>query len=286
MSKRSNVDTTDANKGLWLVKVPRYLSDIWKKNQGQKVGTFDAWEDGNGVRQCRVMNLAQFKREMDEEKPETVSVNAMNLIQTQEVLKPTDVQYIPINRSKSTRLFNADEIPVEHKFSIRKITDQTMFVLNEDKSHLEENKNLMSGKLAIQGRCLSRAEIVPPETAKYMKMKIAQIRSSANPMRSSIKLDSHILKVARPVARQQEQILREKAKKSQGKTYRMEKDELQNEIFKCFEQHQYFYQKDLAKKLDQPGNFVGEVLNEIGIFNSQPPHKGMWELKPEYRSNY
>lgn len=30
--------------------------------------------------------------------------------------------------------------------------------------------------------------------------------------------------------------------------------------------------------------FVKEILTEIAVYNTMPPHKSMWELKPEYRN--
>lgn len=40
--KRSSSDIIDcekASRGVWLVKVPRYLSEIWEKNAGKDVGS-------------------------------------------------------------------------------------------------------------------------------------------------------------------------------------------------------------------------------------------------------
>ena len=39
--KRPTADLVDcerASRGVWLVKVPRYLSEIWEKNEGSDVG--------------------------------------------------------------------------------------------------------------------------------------------------------------------------------------------------------------------------------------------------------
>lgn len=36
--KRFNIDTEKAVRGVWLVKVPKYLSEIWEANAGSDVG--------------------------------------------------------------------------------------------------------------------------------------------------------------------------------------------------------------------------------------------------------
>ena len=37
-SDTDDVPMTMLNRGAWLVKVPRYLSDEWRKRRGQEVG--------------------------------------------------------------------------------------------------------------------------------------------------------------------------------------------------------------------------------------------------------
>ena len=32
-----------------------------------------------------------------------------------------------------------------------------------------------------------------------------------------------------------------------------------------------------------PQQYLKEFLNEMCVYNTKPPHKFMWELKPEYR---
>jgi hypothetical protein len=45
-------------------------------------------------------------------------------------------------------------IPQEHRFLIKDLDNQTMAVLAEDKSHLEDDAELRSGKLSIEGRVI------------------------------------------------------------------------------------------------------------------------------------
>lgn len=48
--RKSNSDIVDcekANKGVFLVKVPRYLNDIWEKNAGSDVGILKVIADSD-----------------------------------------------------------------------------------------------------------------------------------------------------------------------------------------------------------------------------------------------
>ncbi|VDO02598.1 unnamed protein product [Rodentolepis nana] len=64
---------------------------------------------------------------------------------------------------------------------------------------------------------------------------------------------------------------------------RREREDVLQDLFKAFERHQYYTFKDLVNLTKQPANYLQEILKEIGVFNSRPPHQNMWELKPEYR---
>ena len=43
--------------------------------------------------------------------------------------------------------------------------------------------------------------------------------------------------------------------------------------------------KDLADLTNQPEEYIKLILQDIGKYNYNGPHRGMWQLKPEY-SNY
>lgn len=49
---------------------------------------------------------------------------------------------------------NSADIPNEHHFIIRDLNSQTLAVMCEDKTGLEEEANLRSGKLSIEGRVI------------------------------------------------------------------------------------------------------------------------------------
>ena len=55
-------------------------------------------------------------------------------------------------------------------------------------------------------------------------------------------------------------------------------------IFRAFEQHQFYKLPDLVKRTNQPVNYVKNALAKIATYRTAPPHKGFWELKPEYRN--
>ena len=101
----------------------------------------------------------------------------------------------------------------------------------------------------------------------------------------------------KPVNFHEEDMHRLKQKKEGNKAVRSDRDVVMNLLFQAFERHQYyrlvililslildFSLQDLQQLTQQPSGYVKELLQEIAVYNTAPPHKNMWELKPEYRN--
>ena len=52
-------------------------------------------------------------------------------------------------------------------------------------------------------------------------------------------------------------------------------------FFTC---HTVFRLSDLQQLTQQPAGYIKDILLQIADYNTAPPHKAMWELKPEYRN--
>eukprot|EP01027_Heterolobosea_sp_BB2_P006809 GEZU01010226.1.p1 GENE.GEZU01010226.1~~GEZU01010226.1.p1 ORF type:complete len:267 (+),score=67.20 GEZU01010226.1:69-869(+) len=74
------------------------------------------------------------------------------------------------------------------------------------------------------------------------------------------------------------------AKQVVEKRQRIEKDELENMLFKAFESKQYWSLKELTEYTSQPVTFLKEILNELCILHKSGKHKSKYELKPEYQT--
>lgn len=66
------------------------------------------------------------------------------------------------------------------------------------------------------------------------------------------------------------------------KKTRMDKEELKKEIFNLFTEKDFWTNKELVAKLDQPENYLKEVLTEMCNYIRSGPKKGCYELKPQY----
>lgn len=235
-------------RGVWLVKVPRYLSDLWEANAGTDVGRLVIQQSANGKGDVK--------------------------------LKSRPGLVLP--QSVSAAVKSPAQIPDEHSFILGDVLNQTMAVLAEDKSGLNEDMEIRSGRLSIEGRVVKRAECRPPASNSYLKMKIAQISKSGQPKKQVLQMEKAAVKF-KPVAAHAEDMMRMKQKKEGAKAVRADRNVLMQALFHAFEKHQYYRLQDLQQLTQQPAGYVKELLTEIAVYNTAPPHKSMWELKPEYR---
>ncbi|PAV85882.1 hypothetical protein WR25_09133 [Diploscapter pachys] len=198
------------------------------------------------------------------------------------ISKPS-TQNQPSSSGSSSSASASKSIPEEHTFIIHDLANQTMAVLVEDKTVLKEDYNIATGNLAVEGKIVKRAECRPLANQNYMKMKVDQMLRNTKPKQQVIKLDRAENKF-KPKSVHEEDLARLKQKKEGAKTVRADRDVLMNALFKAFEKHQYYRLQDLQMLTNQPANYVKEILQMIAVYNSAPPHKSMWELKPEYRN--
>ncbi|XP_045200091.2 general transcription factor IIF subunit 2-like [Mercenaria mercenaria] len=245
-----DVDLTAAGRGVWLVKVPKYLSEKWKKASGK----------------CEVGRLMITRSKVPNTMPEvTFSMNDAQM-----------KQEVP-GQPNAT--------PKDHKFRLTGVGNQNLVVFSEDRATPPgPSAEEITEKIAIEGKVIQRAECRPAAIAdmSYLKLKKQQMVSSNKPQRE-IKQISTIVPKYKPISNHPSEIAHQKKMKEEGKRIRQDKDQVMDKLFEIFEKHQYYNIQDLVRLTSQPITYLKEILKEICIYNVKAPHKNMWELRPEYR---
>lgn len=244
-----DVDLTAAGRGVWLVKVPKYLSEKWKKASGK----------------CEVGKLRITRTKLPGNKPE-VSFSMSDAQMKQEVPGQPTVT------------------PKEHQFKLTGVGNQNLVAFSQQKetTTAAATADTISDKIAIEGKVIQRAECRPVADRNYMQLKKQQMLTMNKPRRE-IQQISGVVNMYKPVTNHAANISHQKEQKDKGKRIRQDKDEVMNKLFAVFEKHQYYNIQDLVRVTDQPITYLKEILKEIGIYNVKAPHKNMWELRPEYR---
>ncbi|KAM7542008.1 hypothetical protein Aperf_G00000010740 [Anoplocephala perfoliata] len=267
------VDTSRAGDGVWLVKVPNYLAELWMKGNTEKT--------------------------VGEVVITTPDPNSGNKDQSN-VCLITDESLIA-EAGESSCL-----IPKQHKFLVQVLSSekgagssagssamagQELIVLCEEdipqvstepSSSAPTQRNRAGKRYSFFGRVNSRAECRPPASHKYLKLKAQQLKDK-NRAKHTVCILEKPVQTNLPVSKPVMEVQLETRKKTDGKNLRREREDVLQDLFKAFENHQYYSFKDLVNLTKQPVNYLTEILKEIATFNSRPPHQNMWELKPEYR---
>ncbi|KAJ1114603.1 hypothetical protein NDU88_002838 [Pleurodeles waltl] len=246
------VDLTGAkqNTGMWLVKVPKYLSQQWAKSSGRG----------------EVGKLRIAKNQGKTEVSFTLNEELASIHDT-------------------TGKLASVSAPREHPFVLQSVGGQMLTVFTESSSGTPDDKSdsIKTDKLAMEGIVVQRAECRAAASESYMKLKRMHIEITSKPVRLSKQLDKAVTTNYKPVADHQYNIESERRKKEEGKRARAEKQQVLNMLFSAFEKHQYYTIKDLVDITKQPVNYLKDILREICTYNAKGTHKSTWELMPEYR---
>ncbi|CAL8381925.1 unnamed protein product [Arctogadus glacialis] len=259
MSDKGEVDLTGAkqNTGVWLVKVPKYLSTQWAKAAGRgEVGK---------LRISKNQGKAEVAFTLNED-------------------------LTAIDGSGDKRV----HAPRDHPFSMQTVGGQMLAVFTEtpsehSKGQSEERAEGSSSggtcpdKVALEGVVVQRAECRPAVNDSYMKLKRMQLEESIKPLRLSQQLDKPVTSNYKPVANHASNLEYDRKKKEEGKRARVDKQQVLDMLFSAFEKHQYYNIKDLVDITKQPVTYLKEILRDIGNYNVKGTHKNTWELRPEYR---
>ncbi|XP_063229502.1 general transcription factor IIF subunit 2 [Bacillus rossius redtenbacheri] len=240
-----DLDLSNASRGVWLVKVPKYIANRWEKAPG---------------------NIEVGKLKITKSPGQKASVS-LTLSESVLCLKEP----------------GEESIPKDHRLDVSTVTHQTLGVFSHvTPAFNPESVVPESEKLAMEGRIVQKLECRPYADNCYMKLKLESIKKASLPNRQVKQLD-RIVQNYKPVSDHKHNIEYEEKKKSEGKKARDDKDAVLEMLFAAFEKHQYYNIKDLVMITNQPIVYLKEILKEVCNYNLKAPFKNTWELKPEYR---
>lgn len=290
----TELDLTNASRGVWLVKVPKYISSRWENAKEQtEVGKLLISKGADGTPEIK-FNLSEelIKVSVDKQNkdvPVSTTTTKSNKTSTkkQTIINDKNQQFIPlepkpiqpknslIGVKKDIVLSNKNvEIPKEHKFAISDISHQHLAVFSEQIDDKQVKRLVLEGNVVQKGECRPIAD------SRYMDLKKQRIVEARQPTRLVQQLDKAVVNYKPLVTTRVEA---ETKRKNDQKKSREDKDKVMDMLFTAFEKHQYYYLRDLEKLTNQPISYLKEILKEIAFHNKNNPHKNMWELKPEFR---
>jgi transcription initiation factor TFIIF subunit beta len=145
--KGKELDLAGASRGVWLIKVPNYLSEAWKRTSHSDVG----------LMKINVGQKAQLQFDLSPEVAKEMAVkgNTGDSSGTSALEGPS----------------GTIEIPREHKVHLQSFGNQSMYVFSEDSE----------GKLAAEGKVVQKAEMQPQQNKMYLQLKKKQMVDAQEP---------------------------------------------------------------------------------------------------------
>lgn len=285
----TELDLTNASRGVWLVKVPKYISNRWENVKEQtEVGKLLISKGADGTPEIK-FNLSEVSIKVPAEKPveqHPTKSTKSSVIKKQHTVTSND-KFMPIEPrpiqpknsligvKKDIVLTNKiSEIPREHKFAISDISHQHLAVFSEQTDDKQVNR-----RLVLEGKVVQKGECRPIADSLYMDLKKQRIVEARQPNRDVKRLDNPVVNY-RPLT--STRVEAESKRKNDQKKSREDKDKVLDMLFTAFEKHQYYYLKDLERITKQPISYLKDILKEIAVFNQKSPYKNMWQLKNEY----
>ncbi|XKL61066.1 hypothetical protein PGB90_008123 [Kerria lacca] len=239
------LDISNASRGIWLVKVPKYIASKWEKAPSSiEVGKLKINRNANQKVQVS-LTLSESMLCMDND--------------------------------------NQESIPRNHRLDVTPVTRQILGVFSQTSNAYKNEESISeSDKLILEGKIVQRLECRPYADDDYMKLKLDSFRKAHKPLRLVKQLDK-VVQNYKPVSTHKHLKEYEEKKKAEGKRSRDDKNAVLDMLFKAFDKHQYYNIKDLVLITKQPVGYLKDILKEVCNHNMKNPHKNMWELKPEYR---
>ena len=243
MASESNLDCDGLSRNVWLVKVPKYLSETWCK------------ADSTGIVGNLKISKSQdtkVKFELSEQLSQIGSVDGVTL--------PREHKLVMSDVSQSLAVFSETSVDI----SEQNLTQDSQFAFE--------------GKVAKRADC---RPVENPNYLLLKKNAIKKAGQPTRQIKQITEVVPGT--TFKPINDHKFNIERDKRRKEEGKRARGEKEEVLEKLYTAFEKHQYYTLKDLVHLTQQPVVYLKSILKDICVYNVKNPHKNTWELKPEYR---
>ncbi|CAF1668742.1 unnamed protein product [Adineta ricciae] len=256
LSPKIDVDVKRSTTGVWLVKMPKYLSQILN-DYG------DSCVNGEIGRLIKPPQSQLAKSSGSAER-----VQGVSFCLNDQIMKKIQER----NPSKDFQM-----PPREHRFCLSSTADD---VVRTVYTRTTNNSNSSTGEqIAIVGKVIQRAEVRPVENEQYMSMKRKQFESSKEPTRKALMINK---KSNAPLPRRDHEENKERLrlKKLKGKRLRGSEDEVTTKLFEAFSKNQYISMSGLEEITNQPKNFLQQLVKMYCNYNNSGH---TYELKPQFR---
>ncbi|KAK9483168.1 transcription initiation factor IIF, beta subunit [Lipomyces starkeyi] len=273
-----DLDMSAAGTKVWLVRMPRFLRERWlemENSDGQDLGIVRLRQDNTNDIRLILADTAATKDLPHEYKLSVTNQNVCNTFVFGEQ---------NLSRYSNARNQNGADLAAQNN-SNGKI---------KRRRYQPYNRVNIPKKTSIVGTVFHECSLTVSAADKNYTNFVTQRKMMAESVpRPQVTLLNEIPGVtsamAGPSMKDSNSAFmkaqkREKDRASaEGKAARIPKNELYDQLFKLFEEYDYWSMKGFRERTRQPEAYLKEVLESVAILNKKGPYALKYSLKPEYK---
>jgi len=249
ISQPIDVDLTRSSSGVWLVKMPKYLSNVLE-------------EYGDGTLNGDIGRLIR-RPQTTTTTTKTASSSATGGRQNEVIFSLNDQIMDRLREKNPSKDFKLP--PREHQFCLTNISDGVLRTVYTRTTRPNSN-NPFHEQIAVVGKVMQRAEVRPVENDEYMALKRKHFEASQEPTRKAEIIKKQV-NAYQPRRDHEENRNRLKAKRQAGKRVRSDEDVVTNRIFSAFAKNQYISMGSLETITQQPKTYLHQLLKRYCNYN-------------------
>ncbi|KAG7663406.1 uncharacterized protein J8A68_003058 [[Candida] subhashii] len=306
-----DMNLTNGNQKVWLVKLPRYLMEKWTSEDmmnGKQLGMVKIKKDmgTNGKLQVKLV-LNQEQGQLIKDVPQEYDIKMLNTqvrnsyAFSEENLKKfkqelTEVSGMPPTPAPPPP--QADPKDTKKKKFVPRKQFKFFRVQKQGTDGQPVRKYIpfvktIPKKTSLMGKIVHDCQIIPSRNdSKYGEILLNRQNITQGPPRPKVTLLNEIPGViqsnAGPSIKGSNTSVFLKSttsakKNAEGRAIRMPKKDLLDLLFRLFEEYEYWSMKGLKERTRQPESYLKESLDSIANLIKKGPYTSKYNLKPEYR---
>ncbi|KAL9030560.1 MAG: hypothetical protein Q9196_001321 [Gyalolechia fulgens] len=294
-----DLDFSQAVQGLYLSRIPKYLWKSWSKlkdDQEIRLGTIRVEGDLDDVKRMSLLLTPTVDDHMTMPKEYNMHMTNRSSLNTYVFTEKDLNGYAARDKSGTQNEASGGAYPPHAPKSRYQHRPGQNLQQRDATRRWQPYAKTIPKQTALVGQIQTEVNCLPVENAEYKRTMDARTRAAMAKTRRETKLverEPHGRVYAPTGLRQSnpfEMGFTKKAKPNaakvqQYKAARIPANELKDLIFECFKDYTYWPIRALKQKLDQPENYLRQVLDEIAHLVRNGTFANSWQLKPEYQES-
>ena len=171
-------------------------------------------------------------------------------------------------------------LPQEFKMQLSSRQGPAMLAFSDNAGHMA-SEGVVQHRLDVEATGPGRAGGSLAVDPAYRKLSKERHQKASTKTRTiQMMTDAKITNLRRPVGA----VTVATKRKAETKRTAMDKEELQEVLFRRFEKQTHWAFIQLQRETNQPTPHLKSVLSEIAVQNKRGPYKDLWELKKEFKT--